>query len=53
MRHPNAVEDAIYLTLLSSFRMLQIVINEVPAMSAGNLSIQPPNTIDEKDLYGC
>jgi hypothetical protein len=52
--HPKPVEDAKYLTLLSSSGMLQLVISEArPPEPAGNFSIQPPKLTNEKDLYGC
>jgi hypothetical protein len=52
--HPKPVEDAKYLTLLSSWKMLHLVTSEVGAHTmAASLSIQPPETFDEEKLYGC
>jgi hypothetical protein len=53
-RHPGWVEDAKYLTLLSSLKMLQMVMHEVSA-SRTPLVVLPlsPKWFDEKELYGC
>jgi hypothetical protein len=52
--HPDPVEDAKYLTLLSSSGMLQLVISEArPPEQAAKVSVQPPKLTNEKDLYGC
>ena len=51
---PKPVEEAKYLTLLSSWKMLHLVTSEVEAHTmAASLSIQPPKTLDEEKLYGC
>ena len=52
--HPETVRDSKYLTLLSSLKMLRIVVNEVPATHpAGRLFTHPQREFNEEELYGC
>jgi hypothetical protein len=52
--HPQTVRDSKYLTLLSSLKMLRIVVGEVPAAHpAGRLFTHPQRAFNEEELYGC